>query len=280
MHTPLSTLSTRHALAALFIGLSASIGFAAERPAEPVSEQAMKQKEIDRIKAEAEWATKSADNFKSLIETGSPEVSSAAQEAAKALQAKAAANNKFAAALEGTDEKAMREARDEAHKAGDFSRRQGDRLDIRKNLARYTSWEPMFAAAAEADKPLVDSLKAAIAKANIAGNTLFAAVNDPTKPAIEMDSRDNWIEATDNVDIAQRALGYANDRARMTAKLDFSDPEIKAKLAAVVKTEEEAIAAYRLAKEKNRAQMLLDRKRNAQIRELLTPKPVEKPAGK
>ena len=225
-------------------------------------------------RAEAERLTKQAEQVQARAEKMTGDAKAAATDLVAALKAQAAAALKVSAAWAAGDEAALKAALPELEHNRDASYRASERLNVRQTQANLAPNEKQVEAlrgiTPAANKSLLDAVVAARQKALTAGDTFVAALTPEASGVSVETARDVLLQATDELELATRALNLANGRARLAARPGASDAAIVAKIADLAKLDDAVLAAAKTAKEQSLQVRILERKRYLALKDLET----------
>lgn len=257
-----ATLMTAATLTAMLTLLPAA------RAAQPNTNEAAK------ALAAADRDAQSAEKYRKESEAATGELKDALIKAAEARTVSVEARRKQSAAYASGDEEARKLAEAEFPKADRQWRHAAAVLEVRIDQAGIQAaqgkMEKLTAGTPPENKALLDALVAARQKKLDAGNAFVAAITpDSSRDDTEI-ARDPWIQANDELVVADTALNWANERAKMASGKGAADPAVAAKLAEIAKIDEENLAARKASKAANLQVRILDRKRAAAMKEFDT----------
>jgi hypothetical protein len=140
-----------------------------------------------------------------------------------------------------------------------------DQASVRQTIAGLqptdATLEALAKATAEADKPLFDAALAARKRAVDAGNAFLARlVPETDDPAIERE-RDGWIRIQNDLELANLALAFANERNRMAIARGAERAAAAGAMPDVVSRDEARLAARRALLEANLRLRIAERER-------------------
>jgi hypothetical protein len=146
-----------------------------------------------------------------------------------------------------------------------------DQASVRQTIAALqpadAAVEALTKATADADKPLLDAAIAARKKAVEAGNAYLARLIPETDP-VEIDVRgDEWIRFRNELELANLAVTFANERNRMAIGRGAEQSAAAVMMPDVVRRDEERLAARKALLDANLQLRVAERNRRSAGRE-------------
>ena len=195
------------------------------------------------------------------------ELADALTNAASATRQVADALKTFATAVGAGNDEDMKSAQAALSAAQKQQRLANEQLGVRQRVFAFSpnnaAIESLTKSTPEANKPLLDAQLAAINKA-VDSAAIFYAVLTPEANSDDIEvARDLWTQSINELDLAKMAFEWANDRARMGARKGADEIAAAAKLAEIMTTDDEQLAARKAAQATALQIRALERKRRA-----------------
>jgi len=142
-----------------------------------------------------------------------------------------------------------------------------DQASVRQTIAGLqpadAAVESLTKATAAADKPLLDAAIAARKKAAEAGNAFLARLVPETDPLEIEVQLDEWIRIRNELELANLAVTFANERNRMAISRGAEQAAAAVRMPDIVKRDEERLAARKALLEANLQLRIAERNRRS-----------------
>jgi len=142
-----------------------------------------------------------------------------------------------------------------------------DQASVRQTIAGLqpadAAVESLTKATAAADKPLLDAAIAARKKAAEAGNAFLARLVPETDPLEIEVQLDEWIRIRNELELANLAVTFANERNRMAISRGAEQAAAAVRMSDIVKRDEERLAARKALLEANLQLRIAERNRRS-----------------
>lgn len=135
------------------------------------------------------------------------------------------------------------------------------RLAIAALRPADTALESLAKATAESDKPLLDAAIATRTRAVAAGNAYLALLVPETDPAEIERCGDEWIRVQNELELANLALAFANERQRLAVARGAEQAAAAVAMPEIVRRDDERLAARRALLEANLRLRIAERAR-------------------
>ena len=223
------------------------------------------------MQREADAMVKQAEGLESRAAKAEGELADALTNAASATRQVADALKTFATAVGAGNDEDMKSAQAALSAAQKQQRLANEQVEVRQRVFNFqpndAAIESLTKSTPEANKPLLDALLAAKNKAVDSAATFYAVLTPETNSDDIEVARDIWTQSIHELELAKMAFDFANDRARMGAQKGAEEIVAAAKLAEIMTTDDEQLAARKAAQATALQLRALDRKRRAAVKE-------------
>jgi hypothetical protein len=204
------------------------------------------------LQQQADGSVKSAEQFDARAEKATGELADSLKNVAAATRQVADAYKALATAVDAGNDEDIKAAQAALTAASTKQRLANEQANVRQTVSNFRPQEGptldnLRKATQEANRPLLDALLAAKTSAVEAGATFYAVLTSDTNPVNIEAARDLFIQAQNELEVANLALQSANARAAMASKPGADQAAAAAKLAEIEMFDREWLTAKKAA---------------------------------